>query len=233
MKNKFLPLFWKFTLAILLIVAIFGSLNLYFINDAFFELSNKEINRHCITTANIIAERSIDPILYNDIPYLDKMVTGNLKTDSSIAYLIIYDESNNVLAHSFKNNIPKDLFNVFKIEEDNQENLVRIIDKNDPEKIIRIFTTPILDGSLGYVSVGIYEDNFINSIQSINRFFLSMIALFLLIGVLGAFIFSYIITIPLKRISKISENLNLDSLEISNGNRPSSLMYNSLFKGCN
>ena len=68
----------------------------------------------------------------------------------------------------------------------------------------------ILNGNLGNVQIGIYEENFNNSITTINNFFLAMVALFLLFGIVVASVFAYIITAPIKRISKVSENLKLN-----------------------
>ena len=42
-----------------------------------------------------------------------------------------------------------------------------------------------------------------------------MVILFLFFGILGALLFSYIITLPIKRISNISESLNLNSIKNS------------------
>jgi two-component system NtrC family sensor kinase len=231
MKHKLsLPLFWKFTIAIVFVVAIFGSVNLYFLNSSLQELSNKEINSDGFSTANVIAERSIDPILYDDISYLDKMVSDNLKADSRIAYVIITSKSGDVLAHTFENIVPKRLLALNSLDNKDLKNIVRIKDKNNPGKIIRNMVVPILEGNLGHVSIGVYEANFLNSIKSINSFFLSMIALFLFFGILGALVFSYIITFPIKKISRMSENLNLDSLETSSNTREFTGIDNSVIK---
>jgi len=120
-KKIELPLFWKFTIAIVFVVVLFGSINLYFINYALFNLSTKEINRHGISTAKIIAERSITPILYDDIPSLNKIVSDNLEIDPSIAYIIIIDKSNQVLAHTFENTVPLNLLKINKKTSENPE----------------------------------------------------------------------------------------------------------------
>jgi len=225
-KKIELPLFWKFTIAIVFVVVLFGSINLYFINYALFDLSTKEINRHGISTAKIIAERSITPILYDDIPSLNKIVSDNLEIDPSIAYIIIIDKSNQVLTHTFENTVP---INLLKIN-DKPKNPIRISNKNHPNKIIRDMSVPILNENLGRVQVGIYEENFTNSIQSINNFFLTMVVLFLFLGIIAALLFAYVITSPIKKMSKISETLNLDALELHNNNVYSSDFNNSLLK---
>ena len=212
-KKLSLPLFWKFTIAITLVVAIFGSLNLYFINFALSDLSNKEINRYGSTLAKIIAERSVDPILYDDISSLDQIVSDNIKIDPSIAFIIILDKFNNIITHTFKQNVPVDLLNLKKTKNNTP---IRIVDTKNPDNPVRVISVPILEGNLGEVRIGVYENMLSNSLQAINSFFISMIMLFLFIGILGAFFFSYIITSPIKQISKIAESLNIDSLKVMN-----------------
>jgi two-component system, NtrC family, sensor kinase len=211
-----LPLFWKFTIAIVFVVAVFGSVNLFFLNSSLSDLSNKEIKNDGLSIASIIAERSIDLILYDDISSLDKMVSDIIKADSKIAYVIVTDKSGKVLAHTFEQSVPSKLMALNKLIDSAYNKEIRIKDINDPDKVIRNMTVQILGGSLGKVNIGVYEENFLNSIKSINSFFLSMVALFLFFGILGALFFSYIITFPIKKVSQMSENINLNSLETSN-----------------
>jgi two-component system NtrC family sensor kinase len=210
-----LPLFWKFTLSIILVVTVFGSLNYFFTNKALIELSNTEINRHGLSIAKIISEQSIDPLLFDDISYLDKMVSENMIADPGIAYIVIFDRNNSLIAHSFERNMPIEIVNLYRSFSSSEELTSRIIDKGNENEVIRSINMPIFNGNLGKVGIGIYEKNFTNSIKSINNFFLLMVVLFLFLGIIGALVFSYIITLPIKKISIISENLNLNSINKS------------------
>ncbi|MGV8947293.1 MAG: ATP-binding protein [Lutibacter sp.] len=213
-KPSFLSLFWKFTIAILTIVALFGYINLFFINNTIYTLFEKEINYYGINNAKGIADNSVSLILYDDIVSLDKMVSNKMKIDSSVAYIIVLDEKNKVLAHTFNDEIPHKLLKINN-EPASRENIVKISDNNTPNNIIRDMAVPILEGNLGKVRIGIYEEDFVKSIHSINNFFLLMVILFLIFGVIGAFLFSYVITYPLKKIRFTAENLNLKSFAIS------------------
>lgn len=190
MKNPlFLSLFWKFTIAIVAIVALFGSINLFFINNTIYSLFEKEINNYGINNAKGIADNSISFILYDDSASLDKMVSNKMKIDSSVAYIIVLDNNNKVLAHTFNDEIPQKLLEINNGSAA-QENIVKISEINTPNNVIRDMAVPILQGNLGKVRIGIYEENFVKSISSINNFFLSMVVLFLIFGVIGAFLFS-------------------------------------------
>lgn len=214
MTNKlFVPLFWKFTIAITTIVTIFGSINLYFINFAVYDLFEKEINRHGITITKSVAERSVDDILYDDLSSLNKLVADKKRIDSNIAYIFIVDENNHILAHSFNDIVPLSLLSL-KTNKD-KETIQRVVDKRSAKNSIRDFSIPILQGNLGKVRVGIFEESFNTSINKINNFFLLMVLLFLALGVFSAFIFSYIITLPIKKISKLADNLDLNSTQLN------------------
>lgn len=214
MTNKlFVPLFWKFTIAITTIVTIFGSINLYFINFAVYDLFEKEINRHGITITKSVAERSVDDILYDDLSSLNKLVADKKRIDSNIAYIFIVDENNHILAHSFNDIVPLSLLSL-KTNKD-KETIQRVVDKRSAKNSIRDFSIPILQGNLGKVRVGIFEESFNTSINKINSFFLLMVLLFLALGVFSAFIFSYIITLPIKKISKLADNLDLNSTQLN------------------
>lgn len=227
-KKRFLPLFWKFLIAVVSIVAVFGSINFLFLNFTFNDLFEKEINRHGYTIAKSIAEQSVDGILYDDLANLNKLVTDKIRIDSEIAYILILDENNNVLAHSFNDLPPVSLVNLSNNSK--VEIYQRIVDRNNLDASIRDVTVPILQGNLGHVRIGIYEESFLNSISKINYFFLTLLLLFLVIGITGAFFFSYIITYPIKKIYKIAENINLTDIQKLSVNSADEDFLNVLIK---
>lgn len=213
MKKGFsLSLFWKFTIAIAATVALFGSINLYFLNYAVYDLFEKELTRHGSTTGRFIAERSISPILYDDLAALNSMVSENKRIDSSIAYIFILDKNQSVLAHTFETAAPLQLIEANLPEEDNAST-IKVKDKQANGKTIRDMAIPIMEGNLGTVRLGLYEENYFSSIHDTTQIFLFMVLLFLLIGILGAFIFSYIITKPIKLISSTADKLDLNTLQ--------------------
>ena len=106
-----IPLFWKFTIAIIGTVALFSIINLYSINYAVYGLFETELMHHGKITATSIAERSIDPIAYGDLATLDRIVTDQKNIDPTIAYIFIIGKNKNLLAHTFEQTVPTDLLN--------------------------------------------------------------------------------------------------------------------------
>ncbi len=215
MKNSFtLPLFWKFTIAITTTVAIFGTINFYLVDYAVYDIFKSELSRHGKITATTLAERSIIPIAYGDLGMLDQIVTSQKKIDSSIAYIFIMDKNNKILAHSFDRMVPGELITVNKPSSSHEMNIIKIIQESPPHKTIWDIAVPIMDGNLGTVRLGLFEENYLKSMNKTTRIFIIMVVLFLTVGIIGAFIFSYIITTPLKTMSSISKSLELDSLNV-------------------
>jgi two-component system, NtrC family, sensor kinase len=214
MKKSFsLSLFWKFTIAIAATIALLGSINLYFIYFAVYDLFEKELTRHGNTLAQRIAERSITPILYDDVATLNSIVSENKEIDANISYIFIMDQNRNILAHTFEDGVPSRLL-AANIPNEQDGNIIFIKDARNPRSVIRDMAIPIFDGHLGTIRLGLNEENYTSSIRKTTRVFLLMVLLFLIFGIIGSFILSYIITTPIKIISNTADKLNLDTLQV-------------------
>jgi len=214
MVNKIfsLPLFWKFTIAIIIVVSLFGSINLYFLSYSINDLFEKELSNNGLISAKILADRSIEPILYNDLASLNKLVSEVKKNNKNIAYAFILDANKNVLAHTFPKEVPISLINLKK---ENQTQTINLEYKKGVTALIRDISVPIIDSSVGKVRMGFYEDQYLRTLNLAKNFFLILVVLFLIVGIIGAFIFSYIITKPIKLLSNTAKKLNLNQFNIS------------------
>lgn len=216
MKNTMIfPLFWKFTIAIILVVVVFGTINLYLVDYAVYDLFRTELTRHGKITAKTISTRSITPILYNDMALLNQIVTEQKQIDSNIAYIFITNKNGEILAHTFDEYVPADLLHINSPGEKSSIGIKKIQSKQDPSIIIRDLAASIMDENLGVVRIGLLEENYFQSMNITKKIFIVMIAVFLFIGITGAFVFSYIITTPIKSISKISQKIDLGTLDLT------------------
>jgi len=214
MKDKLtIPLFWKFTAAIAFTVAVFGTINLYLINNAVYDLFKKELTRHGTITAKSISIRCINPIVYNDLATLNQIVTEQTQIDSNIAYVFILDQNDNVLAHTFEQGVSNRL-----IKSNNSVNgetsITKIVSQQNPNILIWDMAVPIMDDNLGQVRIGLFEEDYYHSMNRTKNVFIVMVVIFFLIGIIGAFIFSYVITTPIKGISRISRKIELGTLDL-------------------
>ena len=214
-----LPLFWKFTIAIIAIVAIFGSVNVFFIRDSIYKTLRSELEKRGLVIARSVAEKSITWILYDDIASLYKLVNEVNNIDSSVAYVFILNGKNEVIAHTFETGIPQSLIDANKINRNKSENTILIKKKHEKNTLIRDIAVPILDGKAGVVRIGLNEKHIYAAINDAINTLLIMVVVFLFAGIFGAFVFSYIITKPIKVISNITENIDINSLKNTAQNR--------------
>jgi two-component system NtrC family sensor kinase len=85
--------------------------------------------------------------------------------------------------------------------------------KNFAHKVIRDIAYPILDGKLGTVRLGLIEENIRKDLNAASRNLIIMVLSFLIIGLIGASFFSFLITNAIKQISEQAQSINLADIE--------------------
>ncbi len=213
MKKNTLPLFWKFSLSIIAIVLIFGSINVLLIWKSFSSSMEEELGKREKFIAQSIATQAVDPLLYDDLIALQKLVNETNSIDLAISYIFILDGKQNVLAHSFPQSVPPQLIKANSIESSADFSLRTIELKDSTKVIIRDIAIPIMDKSLGVVRIGIEESEINVAINKTISNFIFMVLVFLIAGIFGAFIFSYIITNPIKIISNTADKIDLTTFQ--------------------
>jgi two-component system NtrC family sensor kinase len=213
MNKLFLPLFWKFVIGIVLIVAIFGSINIHLTKHLVYESLENEIQKRGFYITRNLAERVVTPIMYDDIATLYKFTEDIIRIDSNVMYAFILNKDKEVIAHNFDNNVPIELINANKLGINETESVVLIKDKDNNDELIRDFAIPILNGEIGIVRVGLSEKKIQTDLNNTIRSILIMIILFLVVGIISAFLFALIITTPIKLISKTTEEFDINSFE--------------------
>ncbi len=219
MKKRFLPLFWKFSIALIFMVVIFGSINIYFIRNSVYETFETELLKHSTGIAKIVADMAIQPLLYNNVTSLNEMVSNVKQTDNELAYILILDGKNHVVAHTFYKAIPEKLIGANILKPGETRSTVFIKDTGNSDNIVQDVAVPILSVNIGTVRVGFFEAGYQKEVRKTTIIFLWMIVIFLVIGISGAFIFSYIITQPIKTISTTASGFNLESLDADKINK--------------
>jgi signal transduction histidine kinase len=219
MKKLYLAIFWKFTIGIILIVGIFGSINILLINSSVIKALQSESEKRGKYIAYNISNQALDPIFYEDYITLQKLVDNIHIIDSTVVYAFIeVGQKDRKVIHNFNVDIPSDLLKA-NILTGNKEYQIKIITpKNDTKRVIRDIAVPILNKDIGVVRIGILENSIKESSDNTMFIFIMMVAVFLFIGIMGAIVFSRFITRPIKEISEIAENLDLDSLRVENNN---------------
>jgi len=211
MKTIKLPLFWKFAITIVLIVVVFGLINMFILWKSVYKSFENEIDKRSVVLSSIVSEKAVNPIEYDEVVNLYKILDDMLRSDSSIAYIFIQDQNGKVIAKTFSNSVPGSLLTANSLKDGNYN--IELLEANHFKyKTIRDIAFPILGGNIGTVRLGLIEDSIRVEIRRATKSLLTMILLFLIIGLLGALGFSYLITSPIHDISQQAQVVNLDSL---------------------
>lgn len=227
MRTFNLTLFRKFAIGATLIVILFSIINIYILWKSGYKTFENEIDKRSKVLSRLIAEKVLQPIVYDDYINIYKVIDQIKSNDSSIAYIFVLDEKNKILAQNYDITIPYALINANSIKNGNYQ--IKVIEtKNYKYKIIRDIAYPILDGELGTIRIGLIEEDIRKDLNRISRQMLLMVMLFLTFGLILAFFFSSLITLPIKKISKNAQNINLLTLEsVSIDKNP--LKYHTIF----
>ncbi|MDH7528933.1 ATP-binding protein [Ignavibacteria bacterium 4148-Me] len=207
-----LPLFWKFSIAIIFIVIVFGSINSILIYNNVQSALQTETEKRALFIANSISHQIVSSLLFEDYVTLQNVINGIKEIDQNIEYIFIVDSKGNVVVHTFPLNFPAQLLGANRIDENQKFKTQLIILKNKNEELILDIAVPILDGKIGNVRVGLKESSIQSDVQKTINVFWIMVAVFLTFGIIGALVFANFITKPIKTIQNVADNIELSQI---------------------
>jgi two-component system, NtrC family, sensor kinase len=207
-----LSLFWKFSIAVVFIVLIFGSINTYLIVNNVQNALENEIQKRGFYIARSISDQVVEGYLYEDIIALQKVLDNAAALDSGILYVMILDGNNSVVAKNFEKSIPQNVIEANIIDDSVNKQLTVLNPVDMPGIKILDFAVPIIKSNVGTVRIGLIDDWVAEDTRKALMVFWKMVALFLILGILGALLFSYFISYQLKSILQVAEELDLKTL---------------------
>jgi two-component system NtrC family sensor kinase len=214
MKKLRLPLFWKFTIAIITIVSIFGSINILMLKRTISLSLENESEKRGKFIAHYLANMVVNPMLYENYILIQRWLENVVEIDSSVMYAFVWDKKNNMIIHNFSGAFPKKLLHVNSLKEGQKENILMLEEISDKNIIIRDIAVPVISPEIGVVRVGIKEKNLKKAVNVATNQLMLMVVVFLFFGILGALFFSHVISHPIHIISEIAENIDLDSFRV-------------------
>jgi two-component system, NtrC family, sensor kinase len=208
-----LSLFWKFSMAIITIVLLFGSINTYLIWNKVQASLEKETEKRGLYIAKSIANQVTDDFLHENIVALQQIVDNAVQIDSGIFYLLVLDKNNKVLVRNIEKPIPQNVLDA-NILAPNVSQQIKTLNPVDMSGIkIQDIVVPILSHELGSIRLGLIENNLRSEVRATVQVFWRMVGAFLLLGILGAFLFSFFISSQLLRIIGITDDLSLETIK--------------------
>jgi len=174
-----------------------------------------ESEKRGLFIAQTLSRYAVTPLLYENMIELNERIRSTIQIDSTIMYVYVTDSENNVILHTFPNGFPRVLAEKLDLLSEAADFRFFSLAGDDLE-LIREIQAPILNGRLGRMHVGIREIELSRGIRGIVGRFFAMVLVFLVLGLIGAIVFSRIITTPIHTIAEVANGMTLSALQ--NGN---------------
>jgi two-component system, NtrC family, sensor kinase len=210
-KSVMIPLFWKFTIGMVVVVVLFGSINVALVHRIIFSSLEQELEHRGVFMSQIVSQQAINHILFDDIVALNVLIDQVKASDAAIEYILVCNPDCQVIAHTFNFGLPAELNEVHSRQQ-GSEILSAYVRFDGSDRIIRDISVPLLEGSIGFLRLGITEDNIEQTLERATATLMGMILILILISLVGTFIFSYLVTSPVKDISAIAQNLDMQTI---------------------
>ncbi|GAB4134376.1 MAG: hypothetical protein Fur0015_07480 [Ignavibacteriales bacterium] len=207
-----LPLFWKFSIAIIFIVIVFGSINSILIYNNVQASLQQETEKRGLFIAKSITNQITSALLFEDYVALQNIINGIKNIDSAIAYIFVLDVQGKLVVHTFEDAFPPNLILANSLSDNQQYNSQLIKFKGKGDELILDIAVPVLSGKVGKVRVGIFESFIQYDVERTVNVFWIMVAVFLTFGIIGALVFANFITKPIKTIQNAADKIDLSQI---------------------
>ena len=152
-----------------------------------------------------LALEATNKILINDLAALQNLLSHQLHSNPSMAYLFIVKESQ-ILAHTFSGGVPVDLIGANDPQNEVRGNFRRIV--NDQGEYYLDIAWPIFSGKAGVLRMGLSEKPYRSKITELWLHMTAMTMGILIFGIAFSFFFIRKITKPLTILAEAAENLD-------------------------
>ncbi len=162
----------------------------------------RELDERAHSIARDVAARAADLILLEDLVSLGDLVLDTLTSSKDARYIFVLDGHGNVLAHTFGHFLPPDLQVVNSGGE--YPGGFRIQRLRSEEGVLRDIAVPIFEGRAGVARVGMSEERLEQTLTRTTEQLLLLIAAVSLLGVLAAYLPTFILTRPLLELRDLA-----------------------------
>ncbi len=165
--------------------------------------------QHGASIGRDLAARSVDLILTNNLVALHELTRDTLQNNEDVRYVFIADASNNVLVHTFGNNLPPGLATANTVGPDERFR-VKILESE--EGLIRDVAVPVFEGKAGTARIGLSSRSLEQTIENTTRQLLITTALVSAGGLLAAYLLTLLLTGPVLELVGIAQAIGLGNL---------------------
>jgi len=195
-----IPIFIK-TLGIGAIVAtIFGSIifvqTRQNLNTNLYEVLEERV----VSETGMLAVHLERPMTVHDLVGIQMVVDGLKAANADITYIIVRDDSQKVLYHTFEGALPADLE---WFPDPGTSEQLRILDAGELGLLFEA-SQPLVKGYAGYVQLGMSDQMVRQQVQALTQSIISGLAVSIATGVGLAAILSFLITQPIQHLKRVA-----------------------------
>ncbi len=213
-KNTLRAKLFYLTISLLVVFSI--SLSIY-LKTHFADIMSKELLKRGASIARLVAEDSASAFIEHDFLKLESLAKDQKKADADIVYILMLNQNNDVVAHSFQDGYPLGL-NSIRHSLNRGETSISSIDFGGTP--LYDIAAPVMDARIGSVRIGLSAQPLHQSVDTMIR---QIIGTVLALGLL-----SLIITLPvLQAILKPIATLTNAVEGLAGGNRETQLPVSS------
>ncbi|MCP4896432.1 MAG: HAMP domain-containing protein [bacterium] len=187
-------------------VFTFGVVNLLVVGRVSYRALSLEQSRRLSFAAGLLARRVEHPILHDDRVELHALLDESVALDPDLDYVVASDAQGAVLGHTFDSEIPDWVFSRELASIDREQ---EVLFRSEEGTLYRELAKPVLDGSLGFVRVGLDESGARAEVKSLLSVLAAMVTLFLVSGIAATIWVARRITTPLTSIIDAVEAFDL------------------------
>ena len=185
-------------------------------------LLDQQIEQRGVEVATYIAALSSNDILLDDHYALFDRITKTQNNREDVRYILVTDSAGGILANTFAGNLPHGLpitlptENVFSPLYSDTENHSEylVMKMNSNEGPIREIIVPIENGAIGFVRVGMSENNTQQLLKNkLAEFFITTF-LVCLLAAMGATYLAYVIIYPLHSLTLAAKQIQVGNFSV-------------------
>ncbi len=188
------------TITIALSVAFFIILS---IRGVFIGAFRGELEKRGISIAGNLSDRVANDVLLKDYFQTSKAFSEVLGKETDVEYILVTDQEGKIVVHTFENGTPPDILSWNPL--DMMDLHVQLLDTE--KGYIRDIGIALFKDTKSRLHLGIREDSLIETLARARHITYPSILLVILLGIIASFIFSRLLTEPLKRIIEFTKVL--------------------------
>lgn len=162
------------------------------------------LQKNSLVLARHVVAQDANPLVAGDLAALNTQLRESLRYTPDAAYILVLDSTGHALAHTFDGTIPADLAgeNVLPPGEASQVQALKTADGQVWDAAVRVASGPI-----GVVRVGLSEQQLWRTVNASTWQVLLSIMFISLIGIVGAAVFTWLLTRPILELVAATERV--------------------------